>query len=328
MSRFSEGSPIRRICVSGCLFSRKAARGGGDRAAAACQRRLCFQGAEPSAPNRRAVGSAAAMPSCAEAGRSACGDPGPGHCLPRCNVGRDSGLAAGDLRGIGQRCADAQNAPPARLDAQKKSIPAAEQDREDVAAARASWRENQPSLNPAKLIFIDETPDQVRGKLWTKTNMTRLRGRWPRGRRLVAAVPHGHWQTTTVIAAPRHDGLTAPCVIDGAINGELFLAYVEQVLVPTPTTGDTVIIDNLGAHKVAGVRDAIEAVGARLLYLPPYSPDLNPIEQAFSKLKALLRAKAARTFDDLWRMLGSLLDCFTPVECNNFLRHAGYFQSP
>jgi transposase len=168
-------------------------------------------------------------------------------------------------------------------------------------------------------VFIDET--------WTKTNMTRPVGRAECGKRLVAAVPFGHWRTTTFIAALRADGLVAPCVFDGAINGALFLAYVEQVLVPTLKPGDMVVMDNLRAHKVAGVREAIAAAGASVLYLPAYSPDLNPIEQVFAKLKAVLRAAAIRTVDALWAALGSLLDCFTPAECANYLRHAGYFQS-
>ena len=202
----------------------------------------------------------------------------------------------------------------------KKSLRAAEQDRPDVAKARTEWREKQPSLTPSKLVFIDET--------WTRTNMTRLYGRAPRGKRLVDAVPHGHWKTSTFIGALRCDAVTATGVFDGAINGELFLAYVEQVLVPTLRPGDVVIMDNLRSHKVAGVREAIEAAGASLLFIPPYSPDLNPIEQAFAKLKALLRAKAIRTVDALWKALGSLVDCFTPEECANYLRHDGYFQSP
>lgn len=169
------------------------------------------------------------------------------------------------------------------------------------------------------MIFIDET--------WTKTNMTRLYGWAAVGHRLVDAVPHGYWNTSTFIAGLRCDGLVAPCVFNGAINGEAFLAYVEQVLVPTLRRGDIVIMDRLSSHKVAGVRQAIEAAGARLLYLPPYSPDLNPIEQAFAKLKALLRAKALRTVDALWKTLGDLVPCFSPAECDNFLRHAGYFQS-
>jgi transposase len=161
-----------------------------------------------------------------------------------------------------------------------------------------------------------------------KTNMTRRYGRAKCGHRLVDAVPHGHWKTTTFVGALRCDGLTAPLTIDGAINGDLFLAYVEQVLVPTLKTGDVVIMDNLRVHKMAGVREAIEAAGAKLLFIPPYSPDLNPIELAFSKLKALLRAKAIRTIDALWNALGGLCDSFSPSECANYFRHDGYFQSP
>jgi transposase len=140
-------------------------------------------------------------------------------------------------------------------------------------------------------------------------------------------VPHGHWKTTTLIAALRHDGLTAPCVFDGAINGVRFLAYVTQVLAPTLRPGDLVVRDNLKAHKVNGVRDAIEAQGARLLYLPPYSPDLNPIELAFAKFKALLRSAAARSVDLLWHTIGHILDDFSPAECAHYLAHAGYVPS-
>lgn len=188
-----------------------------------------------------------------------------------------------------------------------------------MAKKRTEWRDKQPELTPGKLVFIDET--------WTKTNMTRLYGRAKVGHRLVAAVPHGHWLTSTFIAGLRQDGMVAPCVFNGAINGELFLAYVEQVLVPTLANDDIVIMDNLSSHKVAGVRQAIEAAGASLMYLPAYSPDLNPIEQALSKLKALLRARALRTIDALWNALGGIVGCFTPAECANYLRHAGYFQS-
>ena len=171
-------------------------------------------------------------------------------------------------------------------------------------------------MTPSKLVFIDET--------WVKTNMTRRYGRAKRGHRLVAAVPHGHWKTTTFVGALRCDGLTAPLVVDGAINGELFLAYVEQVLVPTLKPGDVVIMDNLRVHKIAGVREAIEAASARLLFIPPYSPDLNPIEMAFSKVKALLRAKAIRTAEALWEALGNLCDSFSLQECANYFRHDGY----
>ncbi len=154
--------------------------------------------------------------------------------------------------------------------------------------------------------------------------MARLRGRAPRGERCRAGVPHGHWKTTTFTGALRLTGMTAPFVYDGAMNGNVFLAYVEQVLVPTLLKGDTVIMDNLPAHKAAGVRDAIEAAGASLLYLPPYSPDFNPIENAFSKLKALLRAKAERTIATLWDTVGSAIDLFTPGECENYFKAAGY----
>jgi transposase len=154
--------------------------------------------------------------------------------------------------------------------------------------------------------------------------MTRLRGRAPRGQRLVAAVPHGHWKTSTFVAALRTSGLTAPLIVDGAMNGEVFRAYVEQILAPTLQPGDIVIMDNLSSHKVAGVRQAIECRGATLVYLPPYSPDLNPIEQAFAKLKALLRKIAARTVARLWDAVGDQLDRFTPQECVNYLANAGY----
>jgi len=154
--------------------------------------------------------------------------------------------------------------------------------------------------------------------------MTRLRGRAPRGQRLVASVPYGHWKTSTFVAGLRTSGLTAPLVLDGAMNGEAFLAYVEQILAPTLAPGDIVIADNLSSHKVAGVREAIERCGATLVYLPPYSPDLNPIEKAFAKLKALLRKLAARTVGSLWDALGDLLQRFTPQECANYLTSAGY----
>jgi transposase len=226
-------------------------------------------------------------------------------------------MAVGEASGFGQRRVDLAHIEAAGADAEKKSLRAAEQDRPDVAAARAAWRESQPTLDPARLIFIDET--------WTKTNMTRNYGWAEVGHRLVDAVPHGHWHTSTFIAGLRQDGLVAPCVFDGAINGEAFLAYVKQVLAPTLRHGDIVIMDRLGSHKVAGVRQAIEARGATLLFLPPYSPDLNPIEQAFAKLKAMLRARALRTVGALWNALGDLVACFTPTECANFLRHAGYF---
>ena len=154
--------------------------------------------------------------------------------------------------------------------------------------------------------------------------MTRRYGRARRGDRLVASAPHGHWKTTTFLAALRHDRIDAPCVIDGPINGATFRAYVEQFLAPTLTPGDIVVMDNLGSHKVEGVREAIEARGASLAYLPPYSPDLNPIEQVFAKLKARLRSVAARTVDALWDAIGSSLDAFPPAECAAYFKGAGY----
>jgi transposase len=154
--------------------------------------------------------------------------------------------------------------------------------------------------------------------------MVRRHGRSPRGERLVAGVPHGHWKTLTLVAALRIDGLTAPYVVDGAMDGPSFLAYVEQILVPTLRKGDIVFMDNLRTHKIAGVREAIEAIGAQVRYLPAYSPDLNPIEQAFSKLKAALRKGAKRTVDALLKLLGKLVKSFAPQECANYFRHAGY----
>lgn len=154
--------------------------------------------------------------------------------------------------------------------------------------------------------------------------MTRTHGRAPRGERLVAKVPHGRWRTLTFLAALRRDRIDAPCVIDGPINGISFLAYVEQLLVPTLRPGDIVVIDNLGSHKGKAVRQAIRAVGAKLFFLPPYSPDLNPIEQVFAKLKTLLRKAAERTVEATWKRIGALLECFTPQECANYLSNAGY----
>ncbi|WP_246750192.1 IS630 family transposase [Mesorhizobium caraganae] len=198
----------------------------------------------------------------------------------------------------------------------KKSAHALEQDRPDILKRRRDWFDGQLDLDPAKLVFIDETG--------LSTKMARLRGRAPRGERCRAGVPHGHWKTTTFTGALRLTGMTAPFVYDGAMNGNVFLAYVEQVLVPTLSEGDVVVMDNLPAHKAAGVRDAIEAAGASLLYLPPYSPDFNPIENAFAKLKALLRAKAERTIKTLWDAVGAVVDLFTPAECANYFKAAGY----
>jgi transposase len=200
----------------------------------------------------------------------------------------------------------------------KKSLRAAEQDRPDVAAARKTWFKMQARLEPRRLVFIDETS--------ASTNMTRRYGRGTRGERLVCKVPHGHWKTSTFVAALRYNRVTAPLLLDGAMNGATFLGYVEQILVPTLKRGDIVIMDNVSVHKVAGVREAIEARDAILFYLPPYSPDLNPIEQFFSKLKALLRQAAARSIQSLWAVIGSCLADFSPRECAAYLVNAGYAQ--
>ena len=181
---------------------------------------------------------------------------------------------------------------------------------------REDWFEGQLDLDPERLVFIDET--------WTKTNMARTHGRAPRGERLRMSVPHGHWMTTTFVGALGIDGMTAPMVLDGPIKRFAFQAYVDQVLVPELRPGDVVIMDNLGSHKGEGVREAIEAAGAKLLHLPPYSPDFNPIENAFAKLKALLRKAAERTVEGLWTRIGELLTDFTPQECANYFAAAGY----
>ena len=185
-----------------------------------------------------------------------------------------------------------------------------------MKAARAAWHEGQLNLDPAKLVFIDETG--------ASTKMARLRGRAKRGQRCPAAIPFGHWKTTTFTAGLRLGGITAPMVLDGPMYGDAFIAYVDQVLVPTLSKGDIVIMDNLPSHKVMGVRKAIEKAGAQLLYLPPYSPDFNPIEMAFSKLKALLRKAAARTIDELWQVITESLHHFTEEECGNYFKAAGY----
>lgn len=171
-------------------------------------------------------------------------------------------------------------------------------------------------VDPRRLVFIDET--------WTKTNMAPLRGWCLRGLRLRDHVPHGHWKTQTFLAALRHDKVTAPCLLDGPINRQAFLVYVQRFLVPTLKPGDIVVMDNLGSHKSQAVRDAIRAAGAHRLLLPAYSPDLNPIEQVFAKLKTLLRKARARTFDAISDSIADLLDTFTPAECANYLVNSGY----
>lgn len=185
-----------------------------------------------------------------------------------------------------------------------------------MARKRARWKAYQRRIDPRRLAFIDET--------WAKTNMAPLRGWAPKGQRLRAKVPFGHWKTMTFLAALRHDRIDAPWVFDGPINGDAFTTYVERLLVPTLKKGDIVVMDNLGSHKSQAVRKAIRAAGARLLFLPPYSPDLNPIEQVFAKLKHLLRKAAERSLEATWKRIGSLLDAFQPNECANYLLNSGY----
>jgi putative transposase len=200
--------------------------------------------------------------------------------------------------------------------AQKKTLIAAEQARPDVARRRAQWAKYQGRIDPSRLVFIDET--------WTKTNMAPLRGWAPRGERLKAAVPHGHWKTMTFLAALRRDRVEAPWLLDGPIDGESFRLYVEQVLAPTLRPGDIVVMDNLGSHKGAAVRRAIRDAGARLFFLPKYSPDLNPIEKLFAKLKHWLRKAAARTQDAVCDAIAHILGTVTASECANYFMEAGY----
>jgi transposase len=205
---------------------------------------------------------------------------------------------------------------PGRTDLQKKTLRAAEQQRADVARRRAWWKRQQSRLDAKRLVFIDET--------WTKTNMAPIRGWGLSGRRLIARVPHGHWNTMTFLAALRVDRIDAPCVFDGPINGESFQLYVEQILLPCLKPGDIVIMDNLGSHRGQAVRSALKSRGARLVFLPPYSPDLNPIEQVFAKLKHLMRKAQERTLDAAWLRIGTLLGSFSEKECANYFRNAGY----
>ena len=193
---------------------------------------------------------------------------------------------------------------------------AAEQDRPDVAEKRSEWKIQQPTRSSGRLIFIDET--------WATTNMTRLRGRSPIGKRLIARVPHAHWMTTTLIAALGLGGIRCSTVVDGGINADVFEAFVEQVLVPQLKAGDIVILDNLSSHKRRRTRQLIEDAGAELVFLPPYSPDFNPIEMVFSKVKQLLRSLECRTSETLWETMQSVLNRITPSDAANCFRHCGY----
>ena len=181
---------------------------------------------------------------------------------------------------------------------------------------RRAWLEAQPGLDPEKLVFVDETG--------ASTKMARRSGRALRGHRCQAPVPHGHWKTTTFVGALRLDGMTAPMVLDGAMHGAAFLAYVEKMLVPILKPGDIVVMDNLPAHRSVAAREAIQRAGAELRFLPPYSPDFNPIEMAFSKLKASLKRRAARTIPELWDAIGEATNTFTSAECQNYFTAAGY----
>ena len=198
----------------------------------------------------------------------------------------------------------------------KKTVPADEQRRPDVAAARRHWRDWQPLRDVRQYIFLDECG--------VTTDLLRRYGRSPRGTRLRDHTPCGKWQTHTVVAALRLEGLTAPGVFNGPIDTDTFGAYVDQILVPTLRPGDVVVLDDLAVHKQPTIRAAIEAAGASLRFLPPYSPDFNPIEQAFAKLKAFLRAARPRSFEDVCALVAAALRLFTPTECRNFVQHSGY----
>jgi transposase len=204
------------------------------------------------------------------------------------------------------------------VSASKKSLRASEQDRADVARRRQRWKERQGGVPATRMIFVDET--------WAKNNMTRLHGRCAKGKRLVAKVPHGPRKTFTFVAGLRCDGIIAPCLLDGPIDGESFLAWIEQFLVTSLRPGDIVVMDNLSSHKDPAIRRAVRTAGAKLFYLPPYSPDLNPIEQAFSKLKTLLRKANARSFEAIEVAIRNLLKELTPQDCRNYFRKAGYHQ--
>ena len=206
--------------------------------------------------------------------------------------------------------------PVSFADLEKKSLRASEQDRPDVARHRSRWRVWQRYMDGERFVFLDETG--------ASTNMVRRCGWGLKGERLVDAAPAGHWKTTTFVAGLRASGIIAPFVLDGPMTGAAFRAYVEQVLAPELEPGDAVVMDNLSPHKVAGVQEAIRAAGASVLYLPSYSPDFNPIEQLFAKLKTLLRKAAARTQDALWETIGTSLEDFTLTECHNYIVNSGY----
>jgi transposase len=206
--------------------------------------------------------------------------------------------------------------PRIGIEPEKKTLHAAEQNRPDIVVQRAAWKVLQAGIDPQRLVFLDET--------FGTTKMTRLYGWGPTDERVVDLVPHGHWQSTTFVAALRLEGLFAPLVVDGALNGELFLKYVQQELAPQLRPGDILIMDNLATHKIQGVVATLAAREARVVFLPPYSPDLNPIEQVFSKVKNELRRRRLRTCDELWNAFGESLDWVSIDQILNYFRHAGY----
>ena len=216
-------------------------------------------------------------------------------------------------RRVSPRCAARSNGSASGL---KKTVHASEHDRADVRLARTAWRAAAPTLDPARLVFLDESG--------VRTDLIRRYGRGLSGARVPDHTPDGRWHTTTFLGALRVTGLTAPAVFDGPIDGASFLAYIEQVLTPTLAPGDIVIMDNLSCHKSPAVRRAIEAVGAQLWFLPKYSPDFNPIELAFAKLKAILRKARCRTREVLWDTIGAAVPGYDPAECRNYFRHCGY----
>jgi len=222
-------------------------------------------------------------------------------------------LAERGLKSITVRCGSSSMP---RSSASKKSVVAGERDRPDVARRRAQWVKYQDRVEPERLVFIDET--------WARTDMAALRGWAPRGQRLPTKVPHGRWKTMTFLAALRHDRIEAPWFLEGPIDGESFRLYVEKVLLPTLRPGDIVIMDNLGSHRGKTVRQLIRSAGAKLFFLPKYSPDLNPIEQVFAKLKHFLRKAAARTVEAVCLAIGEVLQLFTPEECASYLANSGY----
>ena len=245
--------------------------------------------------------------------------PGGTEAVRRAGSRCDFGGTPGTVEGRGQHHGRASRAVAVGLPSQKKSLRAAEQDRPDVKAKRDQWREQAPQLERCRLVFIDESG--------AKTNMTRLYARAFGGKRAVDTAPHGHWCTTTMISALRFDGSTVDMVLDGATDGDAFLAYAREILTPSLQRGDIVVMDNLAAHKMAAVVETIEASGAEVWFLPPYSPDFNPIEKMWSKIKAYLRKVKARTKDELWQAIGAGLKTVTAADALGWFQSCGYIRT-